>query len=74
MTAIDERAEVSGLATQAGWQHRDADRVDYYTRQPDRVRIVWQGNQKISGGVLYKDGVLMVLTRDLNTIRSWLKR
>ena len=74
MTAIVERDEVSHLAAEAGWQHRDADRSDYYSRRPERVHIVWQGSDAISGGVLYRDGILMSLTRDLDTVRSWLKR
>jgi hypothetical protein len=74
MTATAERDEVSELAVEAGWQHRDADRSDYYLRRPERVHIVWQGNQAISGGVRYRDGILMSLTRDLDTVRSWLKR
>jgi hypothetical protein len=74
MTATAERDEVISLAEQAGWQHRDADRSDYYLRRPDRVHIIWQGSHAISGGVLYRDGILMSLTRDLETVRSWLKR
>jgi hypothetical protein len=74
MTAIVERAEVSGLAAEAGWQHRDADRSDYYLRRPERVHIVWQGSHAISGGALYRDGILMSTSRDLDTVRSWLKR
>ena len=74
MTATAERDEVSELAVEAGWQHRDADRSDYYLRRPERVHIVWQGNQAISGGVLYKDNILMSLTRDLDTVKGWLKR
>jgi hypothetical protein len=74
MTATAERGEVIDLAEQAGWQHRDADRSDYYLRRPERVHIVWQGDKAISGGVLYRDGILMSLTRDLDTVKRWLKR
>jgi hypothetical protein len=74
MTTIVERDEVSNLAEQAGWQHRDADRSDYYLRRPDRVHVVWQGSHAINGGVLYRDGILMSLTRDLDTVKGWLKR
>jgi hypothetical protein len=74
MTAVVERDEVSELAVHAGWHRRDADRSDYYTRQLDRVRVIWQGNEAISGGVLYRDGILMSLTRDLDTVKAWLKR
>jgi hypothetical protein len=74
MTTIVERDELSQLAAQAGWDHRDADRSDYYLRRPDRVHVVWQGSHAISGGVLYRDGILMTLTRDLDTVKGWLKR
>jgi hypothetical protein len=74
MTAIVEREEVSDLAAQTGWQHRDADRSDYYLRRPERVHIVWQGSHAISGSALYRDGILMSTSRDLDTVRSWLKR
>lgn len=74
MTATAERGEVIDLAGQVGWQHRDADRSDYYLRRPDRVHIVWQGNSAISGGALYRDGILMSTTRDLDTVKGWLKR
>jgi hypothetical protein len=74
MTATVERAEVSDLASQGGWQHRDSERIDYFSRQPERVRIVWQGSDAISGGMLYRDGILMSLTRELDTVQGWLKR
>jgi hypothetical protein len=74
MTATVERDEVSELAGQAGWHRRDADRVDYYTRRPERIHVIWQGSAAISGGVRYRDGVLMTLTRDLDTVKAWLKR
>ncbi|MGV0794929.1 hypothetical protein [Mycolicibacterium sp. XJ1819] len=74
MTATDERNELSELAVQAGWHRRDADRTDYYSRSPVRVHVIWQGNQAISGGALYHDDVLMAYTRDLSTVRGWLKR
>jgi hypothetical protein len=74
MTAIAEREGLSELAVQAGWHRRDADRDDYYTRQADRVRVIWQGNEAISGGALYKDGILMSVTRELDTVKRWLNR
>jgi hypothetical protein len=74
MTSNAERGEVSQLAAQAGWQHRDADRSDYYLRRPERVHIVWQGNQAISGGALYRDNILMSISRELDTVKGWLNR
>jgi hypothetical protein len=74
MTSNAERGEVSQLAAQAGWQHRDADRSDYYLRRPERVHIVWQGSQAISGGALYRDNILMSVSRELDTVKNWLNR
>jgi hypothetical protein len=74
MTSNAERGEVSQLAAQAGWQHRDADRSDYYLRRPERVHIVWQGGQAISGGALYRDNILMSVSRELDTVKNWLNR
>lgn len=74
MTATDERSALAELAVQAAWHHRDTDRTDYYSRSPVRVQVIWQGNQAISGGALYQDDILMAYTRDLNTVRAWLKR
>jgi hypothetical protein len=74
MTAADLRKEISTRAVQAGWNHRDADRTDYYTRTPVRVHVIWQGNDKISGGALYHDDLLMTYSRDLDTVAGWLKR
>ena len=62
MTTTVEREDVSELAEQAGWQHRDADRSDYYLRRPERVHIVWQGSRAISGGALYRDNILMSIS------------
>jgi hypothetical protein len=74
MTAAVERDSLSELAVQAGWNHRDADRTDYYTRSPVRVHVIWQGTDAISGGALYQDDLLMSYTRDLATVLAWLKR
>jgi hypothetical protein len=74
MTATIEREKLSEVAVQAGWDRRDADRTDYYTRSPVRVHVVWQGTSAISGGALYHDDVLMAYTRDLATVQGWLKR
>ncbi|HEV7853741.1 MAG TPA: hypothetical protein VGP27_20650 [Mycobacterium sp.] len=74
MTSNAERGEVSQLAAQVGWQHRDAERSDYYLRRPERVHIVWQGNQAISGGALYRDNILMSISRELDTVKGWLNR
>jgi hypothetical protein len=74
MTVTAQRDEVISLAKNVGWEHRDADRSDYFLRRPDRVHIVWQGSQAISGGALYKDNILMSTSRELETVKGWLNR
>ena len=74
MTAADLRKQISERAVQAGWNHRDADRTDYYSRTPVRVHVIWQGNDAISGGALYHDDLLMTYSRDIATVAGWLKR
>lgn len=73
MTA-NARAEMSDRATQAGWHRRDADRTDYYSREPVRIHVIWRGEDAISGGALYHDDILMAYTRDLATVTGWLNR
>ncbi|BBY42420.1 hypothetical protein A5765_01020 [Mycolicibacterium celeriflavum] len=73
MTAT-ARDEMSQRAVEAGWDRRDADRADYYTRPPVRIHVIWQGPDGISGGALYHDDVLMAYTRDLATVTGWLNR
>jgi len=74
MTTTVAREELSELAGQRGWQRRDADRDDYYSRSPERVRVIWQGHDAISGGALYRDGILMAYTREMDTVKGWLQR
>lgn len=74
MSTATERDQLSERAVAAGWQRRDADRTDYYSRTPVRVHVIWQGNDKISGGALYHDDLLMSYSRDLATVAGWLKR
>jgi hypothetical protein len=74
MTAPDERADLSERAVAAGWHRRDTDRTDYYSRTPVRIHVIWRGNDAISGGALYHDDLLMAYTRDLDTVKGWLKR
>lgn len=74
MSTATERDQLSERAVAAGWQLREADRTDYYSRTPVRVHVIWQGDDAISGGALYHDDLLMSYTRDLATIQGWLKR
>ena len=49
-TVIDERTALAVSSEQQGWQRRAIDdRVDVYTRGLIRIRLIWQGDNKISG-------------------------
>jgi hypothetical protein len=74
MSAATEREVMSELAVAAGWHRRGEDRVDYYSRTPVRVHVIWQGGDAISGGSLYHDDNMVAYTRDLATVTGWLKR
>jgi hypothetical protein len=74
MTATDERQTVAELAELGGWERRDVDRTDYYAKGIIRVQVLWQGNEAISGGSLYQDDILTAYSRELATVKSWLKR
>lgn len=74
MTATDERQALSVLAAQNGWQRRDRDRTDYYAKDATRVQVLWRGTSAISGGSLYHDDVLTTYSRELGTVKGWLKR
>jgi hypothetical protein len=74
MMATDERQAVAELADLGGWERRDVERTDYYAKGIVRVQVIWQGTEAISGGSLYHDDILNTYTRDLGTVKSWLKR
>jgi hypothetical protein len=74
MTATDERQTLAELAEEGGWHRRNVDRTDYYQKAGARVQVIWQGTEAISGGTLYHDDVLTTYSRDLSTIKGWLRR
>jgi hypothetical protein len=74
MVDTDERKAVSALAEEAGWNHRTAERSDYFDKGVVRIHIVWHGDTAISGGTLYHDDLLQTYSKDLSTVRGWLKR
>jgi hypothetical protein len=74
MTATDERQTLADLAEQGGWHRRDVGRADYFAKAAARVQVLWQDTDRISGGSLYHDDILTTYSRDLNTIKSWLRR
>jgi hypothetical protein len=73
MTAIDERTALAQATESAGWHRRAVERVDVYLRGIARVRVIWQGDDVISGGSRFQDDVMEQYSRDPNTIKGWLK-
>jgi len=74
-TVTDERTALAESSEQQGWQRRALDdRVDVYTRGLIRIRLIWQGGDKISGASIFVDETYDNYTRDLDTVRAWLKR
>ena len=74
-TATDERSAVAQSCEEQGWQRRAIDdRADVYTRGAVRIRLIWQGDSKISGASIFVDDLYDNYTRDLATVRAWFKR
>ncbi|MDT5338620.1 MAG: hypothetical protein QOD90_4125 [Mycobacterium sp.] len=74
MTTTDLRSELADVTTAAGWARRIDDRVDIYVRGQTRVRVIWQGNDAISGGSRFQDDNMETYSRDLETVKGWLAR
>ena len=74
MVDTDERQAVTAVAEAAGWNHRVAERSDYFDKGVVRIHIVWRGDSAISGGSLYHDDLLQTYSNDLGTVTGWLKR
>lgn len=72
MTEVTARAALAADCEAAGWQRRIDDRVDLYLRGENRVRVIWQGDDAISGGSRFHDGIMETYSRELGTIKSWL--
>lgn len=74
MTTTDLRSELAEITAAAGWNRRVDERVDVYLRGPTRIRVIWQGNDAISGGSRYQEDQLETYSRDLETVKGWLAR
>jgi hypothetical protein len=74
MTTTDARSELAEVTAAAGWDRRIDDRVDIYLRGLTRVRVIWRGNDAISGGSRYQEDILETYSRDLDTVKGWLGR
>ena len=73
-TTTDLRSELAEITAAAGWNRRIDDRVDIYLRGQTRVRVIWRGDDAISGGSRFQEDNLETYSRDLNTVKGWLAR
>lgn len=73
-TTTDLRSELAEITAAAGWDRRVDDRVDIYVRGQTRVRVIWRGDDAISGGSRFQEDNLETYSRDLNTVKGWLAR
>lgn len=72
--AANERAALAEASQVVGWQRRIDERVDVYVRAPFRVRVIWRGDDAISGGSRFQDDVMESYSRDLAAVKGWLAR
>jgi len=73
-TTTDLRSELAEITAAAGWNRRIDDRVDIYLRGQTRVRVIWRGDDAISGGSRFQEDNLETYSRDLKTVKGWLAR
>lgn len=68
----DERSALAENTAANGWQRRQDERVDIYLRGAQRVRVIWQGDEAISGASRFQDDMMENYTRELGTVRAWM--
>lgn len=75
-TATDERTSVAELANERDWQRRESGegRADSYYRGNVRIRVVWAGDDRLSGATLFHDEIYESYTREPATLRAWFRR
>ena len=74
MAETNERAALAQTTEAVGWRRRVDDRVDVYLRGATRVRVIWRGDDSISGGSRFQDDIMESYSRDLATVKGWLAR
>ena len=75
MADTGERQVLAQLGDERGWNRRISDeRADIYMKGTVRIRVVWAGDQNVSGASLFHDQWYESYTRDPSTISAWLRR
>ncbi len=67
-----ERQALAQFTEEKGWSRRVVDRVDVFVRGSARIRVIWRGEDAISGGSRYHDDGMEQYSRDLATVKGWL--
>lgn len=74
MAEPTERDALAAATEAAGWRRWIDDRVDVYIRDRSRVRVIWRGDDAISGGSRFLDDLMETYSNDLATVKAWLAR
>ncbi|MBU3686589.1 MAG: hypothetical protein EBU23_09525 [Mycobacteriaceae bacterium] len=74
MTGTGERQNLVQFGEEQGWRCHGHERADVYLRGTVRIRVIWQGDEQISGASLFHDEMYESYTRDLAIVRAWFKR
>ena len=75
MADNDQRQVLAQLGEERGWNRRISHgRADIYMKGTVRIRVVWAGDQDLSGASLFHDQWYESYTRDPSTVSAWLKR
>jgi hypothetical protein len=75
MADTGERQVLAQLGEERGWNRRISDeRADIFMKGTVRIRVVWAGDQDISGASLFHDQWYESYTRDPSTVSAWLRR
>ncbi len=75
MADTGERQALAQLGEEHGWKRRVSDgHADSYTKGTVRIRVVWAGDDAVSGSTLFHNDMYESYTREVSTIRAWFKR
>lgn len=74
MADATARQALAELTADKGWDRRVSDRADIYLRGTTRIRVIWGGDDALTGGSRYQDDIMETYTRELATVQGWLTR
>ena len=75
MADTGERQALAQLGEEQGWHRRVSDdRSDVYMKGTVRIRVIWSGDDALSGSSLFHEDMYESYTRDVSTVQAWFKR